>query len=119
MRTSPSMALIMTILRGPSTRWWRIFFVADDGYAARSRQPRPWVTTLHGRLDLLELQPIFNVFRSVPVVSISDAQRKPVPQAHWIKTVHHGMPERLVVPIETKRSYLAFLGRITPEKGID
>jgi glycosyltransferase involved in cell wall biosynthesis len=95
------------------------FHVDYLSFSTFSRQSTPWVTTLHGRLDLLELQPIFNVFRSVPVVSISDAQRKPLPQAHWIATVHHGMPDRLVVPAEAKRSYLAFLGRITPEKGID
>jgi len=77
------------------------------------------VTTLHGRLDLLELQPIYNLFRTVPVVSISDAQRKPLPQAGWVRTVYHGMPETLVTPSDAKPSYLAFLGRIAPEKAVD
>ena len=58
-----------------------------------SRQATPFVTTLHGRLDLPEHQPVFDTFSSVPVVSISNAQRRPLPQAHWVRTVHHGLPE--------------------------
>jgi glycosyltransferase involved in cell wall biosynthesis len=84
-----------------------------------SRQATPFVTTLHGRLDLPELQPVFNTFASVPVVSISNSQRRPLPQAHWVGTVHHGLPERLLTPRPVKPSYFAFLGRIAPEKGID
>src|SRR5262249_35739674 len=84
-----------------------------------SRQPTPFVTTLHGRLDLPELQPVFTTFSSAPVVSISNAQRRPVPQAHWVKTVYHGLPEQLLTPRGVKPSYLAFLGRISPEKSVD
>jgi glycosyltransferase involved in cell wall biosynthesis len=84
-----------------------------------SRQATPFVTTLHGRLDLPELQPVFDTFASVPVVSISNSQRRPLPQAHWVGTVHHGLPERLLTPRPVKPSYFAFLGRIAPEKGID
>src|ERR1700719_3085994 len=84
-----------------------------------SRQPTPFVTTLHGRLDLPEHQPVFDTFASVPVVSISNSQRRPRPQAHWVRTVHHGLPERLLMPKSIKPSYFAFLGRIAPEKGID
>jgi len=84
-----------------------------------SRQATPFVTTLHGRLDLPEHQPIFNAFSAVPVVSISNAQRRPLPQAHWVRTVHHGLPERLLAPRPIKPSYFAFLGRIAPEKGVD
>jgi glycosyltransferase involved in cell wall biosynthesis len=84
-----------------------------------TRQQKPFVTTLHGRLDLPEHQPIFDAFSSVPVVSISAAQRRPLPQARWIRTVHHGLPERLLVPKAVKPSYFAFLGRIAPEKGVD
>jgi glycosyltransferase involved in cell wall biosynthesis len=83
------------------------------------RQATPFVTTLHGRLDLPEHQPVFDTFSSVPVVSISNAQRRPLPQAHWVRTVHHGLPERLLVPKPVKPSYFAFLGRIAPEKGVD
>jgi glycosyltransferase involved in cell wall biosynthesis len=84
-----------------------------------SRQPTPFVTTLHGRLDLPEHQPVFDMFSSIPVVSISNAQRRPLPQANWVRTVHHGLPATLLTPKPVKPSYFAFLGRIAPEKGID
>jgi glycosyltransferase involved in cell wall biosynthesis len=83
------------------------------------RQPTPFVTTLHGRLDLPEHEPVFTTFSSVPVVSISDAQRRPVPQAGWVRTVHHGLPEHLLTPRPVEPSYLACLGRISPEKAFD
>jgi glycosyltransferase involved in cell wall biosynthesis len=76
------------------------------------------VTTLHGRLDLLELTPVFKAFPNVPVVSISDHQRRALPGAHYVGTVHHGLPAGLLTPKEGGiPSYLAFLGRIAPEKG--
>src|SRR6266446_4318571 len=84
-----------------------------------SRQPTPFVTTLHGRLDLPEHQPVFTTFASIPVISISNAQRRPLPQARWVRTVHHGLPENLLGPRPVKPSYLAFLGRIAPEKRVD
>ena len=59
-----------------------------------SRQATPFITTLHGRLDLPEHQTVFDAFGSVPVISISDAQRRPVPQARWMRTIHHGLPAR-------------------------
>ena len=62
------------------------------------RQPTPFLTTLHGRLDLPEHQPVFTTFSSVPVISISNAQRRPVPQANWVRTIHHGLPEKLLMP---------------------
>ncbi len=83
------------------------------------RQPTPFLTTLHGRLDLPEHQPVFTTFSSVPVVSISDAQREPVPQAGFIRTIYHGVPEHLLIPRPMQPSYLAFIGRISPEKGIE
>jgi glycosyltransferase involved in cell wall biosynthesis len=88
-------------------------------FSLLSRQATPFVTTLHGRLDLPEHQPMFDTFSAVPVVSISNAQRRPVPQANWVRTVHHGLPVRLLEPRPVKPSYFAFLGRIAPEKGID
>jgi len=83
------------------------------------RQPTPFVTTLHGRLDLPEHQPVFTTFSSVPVISISNAQRRPVPQASWFRTIHHGLPAQLLTPKPVGPSYLAVLGRIAPEKGVD
>jgi glycosyltransferase involved in cell wall biosynthesis len=84
-----------------------------------ARQPTPFLTTLHGRLDLPEHQPVFDTFTDVPVISISNAQRRPVPQANWNRTVYHGMPEKLLTPREVTPGYLAVLGRIAPEKGVD
>ena len=63
-----------------------------------SRQRTPFVTTLHGRLDLPEHQPVFDTFSDAPVISISNSQRRPLPQARWIRTIHHGLPERLLMP---------------------
>jgi len=83
------------------------------------RQSTAFLTTLHGRLDLPELQPVFKTFASLPMVSISDSQRRPVPNARWIRTIHHGMPENLLTPQPIEPSYLAFLGRISPEKRVD
>src|SRR5258708_15429276 len=84
-----------------------------------SRQPTPFLTTLHGRLDLPEHQPVFTTFSSVPVISISNAQRRPVPQANWVRTIHHGLPEKLLTPQPIKARYLGGLGRIAPEKGVE
>jgi len=83
------------------------------------RQPTPFLTTLHGRLDLPEHQPVFNTFNEIPVVSISNAQRRPVPHARWVRTIHHGLPESLLMPKSSSQGYLAVLGRIAPEKGVD
>jgi glycosyltransferase involved in cell wall biosynthesis len=83
------------------------------------RQPTPFVTTLHGRLDLPEHQPVFTTFSTVPVISISNAQRLPVPQANFVRTIYHGLPEKLLMPQPVKQEYLAVLGRIAPEKGVD
>ena len=77
------------------------------------------VTTLHGRLDIPELAPLYQVFRDMPVVSISDAQRDPLPWANWQGTVYHGLPENQLTFRPGRGEYLAFLGRISPEKGLD
>jgi glycosyltransferase involved in cell wall biosynthesis len=79
----------------------------------------PFVTTLHGRLDLPEHQPVFDTFSSLPVISISESQRRPVPHAGWVRTIYHGLPQDLLTPLPVKPGYLAFLGRIGPEKGVD
>jgi glycosyltransferase involved in cell wall biosynthesis len=88
-------------------------------YALSRRLGVPHVTTLHGRLDLPDLQPLYREFCDVPVVSISDAQRAPVAFAKWIETVHHGLPEELHQAGYEPGSYFAFLGRISPEKRVD
>ncbi len=83
-----------------------------------SRLKTPFVTTLHGRLDLPELKPVFTTFSNVPLVSISDAQRRPLAEAGWRRTIHHGLPEALLTPRAVTPNYLGFLGRISPEKGL-
>jgi len=88
-------------------------------FSVLSRQDTPFLTTMHGRLDLPELQPIYDCFPDVPLVSISDAQRAPVPDANFIATVQHGLPIDLLTPRRTEPRYLAFLGRICPEKRPD
>jgi glycosyltransferase involved in cell wall biosynthesis len=88
-------------------------------FSVFSRQATPFITTMHGRLDLPEHQTVFNAFTSVPVISISESQRRPLPQARWLRTVHHGLPADLLAPRAVKPGYLAFLGRIAPEKAVD
>lgn len=83
------------------------------------RQRVPHLTTLHGRLDIPDLFPIFKEFREMPVVSISNAQRAPLPWANWLGTVYHGLPQDLYRFQPKHGSYLAFLGRISPEKRVD
>lgn len=82
--------------------------------------PRKTVTTLHGRLDLSDIAPLYSAFSDVPLVSVSDAQRTPLPDVNWISTVHHALPPDLLAFQSVARGgYLAFLGRISPEKQPD
>ena len=97
-----------------------LHFHVDYLHFPWSRRLRwPNVTTLHGRLDVPDLQPVYDEFGDMPVVSISDAQRLPLPQADWQATVHHGLPPDLFTFREAPGAYLAFLGRISPEKRVD
>jgi glycosyltransferase involved in cell wall biosynthesis len=89
------------------------------GFPLARRNPTPTVTTFHGRLDLPELQPVFREYAEMPMVSISDAQRKPVSWANWHATVYHGLPGELYGLHPNPGSYLAFLGRIGPDKRPD
>jgi glycosyltransferase involved in cell wall biosynthesis len=85
-----------------------------------TRMGIPFVTTLHGRLDLPEYGTAFRSFPNVPVVSISDNQRLGIPDLNWAATIHHGMPANLLRPEPTGAApYLAFLGRVAPEKRVD
>jgi glycosyltransferase involved in cell wall biosynthesis len=84
-----------------------------------SRQRVPFLTTIHGRLDIPEFVETYGTFASCPFVSISNSQRRPIPQLNWVRTVHHGMPAELLTPRPVKQEYAAFLGRISPEKGVD
>jgi len=84
-----------------------------------SRQDTPFLTTLHGRLDIPEFKDIYETFPDAPMVSISNSQRRPIPRLNWVRTVLHGMPAELLTPQPVKQEYAAFLGRISPEKGVD
>ena len=78
------------------------------------------LTTLHGRQDLPDLQQIYVGFPDMPLLSISDAQRRPIPHANFVGTVYHGLPTDLLAPtLSARGGYLAFLGRISPEKRVD
>jgi len=88
-------------------------------YPLTRRQLSSHVTTLHGRLDLPDLQPLYREFSDMPVVSISDSQREPIPDANWQGTVYHGLPHDLFHFHPEPGSYFAFLGRISPEKRVD
>ena len=85
-------------------------------YPVLARGGVPFLATLHGRLDLPELKLVYRAFPDLPVVSISDSQREPLPEARYVATVYHGLPEQLLVPGEGTGEYLAFLGRISPKK---
>ena len=88
------------------------------GFPLSRRCATPVLTTLHGRLDLPELVPMYREYADMPVVSISNAQRLPLPNANWQGTVYHGLPD-LYTFHPTPGSYLAYLGRICPEKRPD
>ena len=77
------------------------------------------VTTLHGRLDLPDLVPVYQEFREMPVISISNVQREPLPWANWQATVYHGLPADMYQFRDKTGTYLAFLGRVSPEKRVD
>lgn len=88
-------------------------------FSLSRREPITNVTTLHGRLDIPDLVPLYQEFRDMPVVSISNAQREPLPWANWQATVYHGLPADLYRFRPEPGSYLAFVGRISPEKRVD
>jgi glycosyltransferase involved in cell wall biosynthesis len=82
-----------------------------------SRLDVPFLTTLHGRLDLFGLSDVIRNFPAAPFVSISDSQRLPLQGARWLGTVYHGLPADMFRPSDQVGSYLAFLGRLTADKG--
>ncbi len=87
-----------------------------------TRQKTPFLSTLHGRLDLPEYHLVYGMYPTAPLVPISMSQRGLFPadqRQHWMATVHNGLPEDSLRPLTRKRDYLAFLGRISPEKGIE
>jgi glycosyltransferase involved in cell wall biosynthesis len=95
------------------------FHVAPFHFPVARRLEVAHITTLHGRLDIADLKPFYREFGDIPVVSISNAQRAPLPHANWIGTVYHGGPVNALPFRERSDGYVAFLGRISPEKRLD
>jgi glycosyltransferase involved in cell wall biosynthesis len=83
------------------------------------REPWPNLTTLHGCLNPYDVALLLETYAECPLISISDAQRRPVPSANWLQTIHHGLPEQMYGLQREPGAYLAFLGRISPEKRLD
>jgi glycosyltransferase involved in cell wall biosynthesis len=88
------------------------------GFLFARHCPCPVVTTLHGRLDVSGIPELIAEFHDIPLVAISESQRRWAPDANWVATIHHGLPLERVPYATEPGSYLAFVGRITPEKGI-
>lgn len=95
------------------------FHIAHIHFPVMRRIGVPSVTTMHGRLDMPELVPLYSEFSDLPLISISAAQRIPLPYARWIATIHHGVCEDRFEFQPNPDRYLAFLGRISPEKRVD
>jgi glycosyltransferase involved in cell wall biosynthesis len=95
------------------------FHISQFHFPSSRRLPVAHVTTLHGRLDIPELFPLYAEFNDIPLVSISDAQRGPIPAAGWAATIPHGLPLDLLRFHPGPGQYLAFVGRISPEKRVD
>ncbi|MCI1043155.1 glycosyltransferase family 4 protein [Caballeronia zhejiangensis] len=117
---APHMLLLETVRRRAHEFDVLHFHLEYLPFPLFSQSDTPFVTTLHGRLDLPELRAIFATFTHANIISISDDQRSPLPRANWLKTVYHGLPDGLLTPQPHKKpEYLAFLGRISPQKRAD
>ena len=88
------------------------------GFLFARHSPAPVLTTLHGRLDVAGIPELLEEFTDIPLVAISDSQRRWSPDANWVATIHHGLPLEQMPFSPTSGDYLAFVGRITPEKGV-
>jgi glycosyltransferase involved in cell wall biosynthesis len=111
---------LLELVRRQAMEFDLLHFHIDYLHYPLSRQTGwPHLTTLHGRLDLPDLWPLSREFRQMPLVSISDAQRLPLPWANWLGTVHHGIPLDSQTFQPKRGQYLAFLGRLSREKRVD
>lgn len=116
----PHHVRLMEVVFADVTRFDVLHFHTDViHFPLLRRQPCPSVTTLHGFLNETDLGPFFSTYPEVPLVSISASQRRPIDHANWIATIHHGLPRELHTCREQPGRYLAFLGRISPEKRLD
>jgi glycosyltransferase involved in cell wall biosynthesis len=116
----PHTTLTLEKVFSEADRFDVVHFHIDYVHFPLARRLRvPHLTTLHGRLDLPDLVGVYREFRDLPLVSISEAQRAPLRWARWLGTVPHGLPQSLYPFHPGPGKYLAFLGRITPEKRVD
>jgi glycosyltransferase involved in cell wall biosynthesis len=118
--TLPHHVRLLELVFRDASRFDVIHFHSDYlHFPLLRRHPCPSVTTLHGRLHIPDLLPLFAEYAEVPLVSISHDQRRLIPWANWQATVYHGLPRDLYTFRERPGDYLAFLGRISPEKRLD
>jgi glycosyltransferase involved in cell wall biosynthesis len=118
--TLPHHVRLMELVFQDASRFDVLHFHCDYlHFPLLRRHPCPTVTTLHGRLHAPDLRPLFAQYAEAPLVSISDDQRRPIPEANWQATVHHGLPRNLHTFRAEPGDYLAFLGRMSPEKRVD
>jgi glycosyltransferase involved in cell wall biosynthesis len=118
--TLPHHVRLMELVFGDVSRFDLIHFHCDYlHFPLLRRSFCPSVTTLHGRVHTPDLKPLFDEYPELPLVSISDDQRRPIPGANWQATVYHGLPRSLHTFRQRLGDYLAFLGRASPEKGLD
>jgi glycosyltransferase involved in cell wall biosynthesis len=117
----PYYMMLVDRVRRMASRFDVLHFHIDQFHFPVFRDfPVPSVTTLHGRQDLYDLQQLYRAFPEMPLVSISEAQRLPIPDGGFVGTVSHGLPDSLYTPsYQPRGGYLAFLGRIAPEKRVD
>jgi glycosyltransferase involved in cell wall biosynthesis len=118
--TLPQHVKLMELVFADVSRFDLIHFHCDYVHLPLLRRlPCPSLSTLHGRVDIPEVRTLFEEYADIPLASISDNQRRPVLSANWQGTVHHGLPRDLHPFSEKSEGYLAFLGRISPEKRLD
>jgi glycosyltransferase involved in cell wall biosynthesis len=114
------MAILTDVFTNPRDRFDIVHSHLDYwSYPMARMTGMPTVSTMHGRLDLPDLHPIYHRFPEAALVSISDAQRAPLADMNWVATIHHGLPRDLLTFNPNKGKYLAFIGRISPEKRPD
>jgi len=111
--------MLEEVFRNPGSFDMMHFHIDYLHFPVSRREKLANITTLHGRLDIPDLTAVYRTFPEMPVVSISDSQRRPLPWLNWQGTVHHGLPKNHLKFHAGPGKYLAFLGRTSPEKGLD
>lgn len=116
----PYAVLLLERVAQDAERYDVIHFHVDHvQHSFLRRSAVPGLTTMHGRMDIPDLVPLFREFSEAPLISISDAQREPLPWLNWLATIPHGMPMGEIEAFTEPGSYFAFLGRTSPEKGLE